>query len=231
MSTISKATVISVKEHGSEIREYMLQLDKNYYFEAGSFLLLTLDVKDSYSRWPESRNFSIASAYDESGVIKLIIKKVGAYTSRIFDELQVGSKCVVKYAFGDFLLPFFDKKAPICCIAGGTGIAPVLSFCEQLRRNGMQDRLHVFYSFKNKEELLDLTTLQSIVPLKQLHLFSTRELLEFIPNRRIEWKDIIIESFNFQKTHFYICGNEVFTNYFKEQLEGVGATNIYTDEW
>ena len=155
MSTISKAKVLSIREYGSDVREYIFQLEKNHYFEAGSFLLLTLEKKEDYSRWPsESRNFSIASQYNEEGTLKLIIRKVGYYTGRIFDELKVGSECVVKYAFGDFLLPFFDKSAKICCIAGGTGIAPILGFCEQLKKEKRENNLHVYYSFKNEDELI-----------------------------------------------------------------------------
>ncbi|MBP1615655.1 MAG: oxidoreductase FAD/NAD(P)-binding domain protein [Bacteroidetes bacterium] len=231
MSTISKATVLSIKEYGSDIREYLLKLDKNYYFEAGSFLLLTLDVRDSYSRWPESRNFSIASAYNKEGTIKLIIRRVGEYTGRIFNELLVGSKCVVKYSFGDFLLPFIDKKSPICCIAGGTGIAPILSFCEQLKSETQSERLHIFYSFKNEEELLGLKILEKTVSNGFLHLFCTRKSMEGTINRRIAWNDIQDEILDCSSSHYYICGGEDFTSYFKDNLINVGAENIYTDEW
>ncbi|MCI1648741.1 MAG: FAD-dependent oxidoreductase [Bacteroides sp.] len=231
MSTISKATVLSVKEYGKEVREYTLKLEKNHYFEAGSFLLLTLEKKDDYTRWPESRNFSIASAYNKTGIIKLIIRQVGAYTTRIFNELQIGSECVVKYAFGDFLLPFFDKKGAICCLAGGTGIAPVLSFCEQLKEGGMQHRLHVFYSFKNEEELIDLDILKANVPVGQLHLFCTRQQMSAIPHRRIKEEDLQKGGLDYHAGHFYICGGETFTSTFKTYLENSGAENIYTDEW
>jgi len=231
MGTISKATVLSIKEHGSEIREYTLQLAKNHYFEAGSFLQLTLENKEDYTRWPESRNFSIASAFNPNGTVKLIIRKVGFYTARIFDELQVGSSCTVKYAFGDFLLPFFDKQATICCVAGGTGIAPILSFCEQAEREGQAGRLHVFYSFKNKEEQPGMEVLKSIVPNGQLHLFSTRQELENITNRRISWNDIQDSGIDLLPSHFYICGGETFTSNFATNLKAVGVENIYTDEW
>lgn len=231
MGTISKATVLSIKEHGNEIREYTLQLEKNHYFEAGSFLQLTLEVKEDYTRWPESRNFSIASAFNENGTVKLIIRRVGTYTTRIFNELTEGNRCTVKYAFGDFLLPFFDKQASVCCIAGGTGIAPILSFAEQLQKQGQQNRLQVFYSFKNKEEQPGLDVLKSIVPDTNLHLFCTREKIESISNRRINWSDILNYGFDFQTAHFYICGGEEFTKYFRENLKSVQAENVYTDEW
>jgi len=231
MGTISKASVLSILEHGTEIREYTLKLEKNHYFESGSFLQLTLEDKEDYTRWPESRNFSIASAFKEDGTIKLIIGKVGVYTSRIFNELKVGSVCTVKYAFGDFLLPFFDKKASVCCIAGGTGIAPILGFCEQLLNEDNTDRLHVFYSFKNEEEMQGVKLLKSIVPESKLHLFCTRQEMAEFPNRRIEWKDIQTSDIDLIDSHFYICGGETFTSYFVNNLKSEGAENLYTDEW
>ena len=231
MGTISKATVIAIREYGTEIREYSLKLEKNHYFEPGSFLQLTLEVKDDYTRWPESRNFSIASAFNDNGTVKLIIRKVGMYTTRIFNELSVGKSCTVKYAFGDFLMPFFDKNAPICCIAGGTGIAPILSFCEQLKRDGKSDRLHVYYSFKNEEEKQGIEILKSIVPKDQLHLFCTRQEISELPKRRITWNDIETSKIDLLQSHFYICGGESFTSYFATNLKIGGVDNIYTDEW
>jgi ferredoxin-NADP reductase len=226
---ISKARVLGIKEYGSEIKEYTLKLEKNYYFEAGTFLLLTLELKDDYTRWPDSRNFSIASAYNENETIRLIIRKVGEYTHRIFNELEVGSDCVVKYAYGDFLLPFFDKAAPIYCIAGGTGIAPILSFTEQLRKNDDANRLHVFYSFKNSLEQPGIELLKEVVPSNQLHLFSTREKINGVNNRRILFTDI--SNADFKNGHFYICGCEEFTMNFVKYLKANNSENIYTDEW
>jgi len=231
MGTISKGTVLSIIEHGSEIREYTLKLKKNHYFESGSFLQLTLEEKEDYTRWPDSRNFSIASSFREDGTIKLIIQKVGIYTNRIFNELHVGDSCTVKYAFGDFLLPFFDKKSSICCIAGGTGIAPILSFCEELKKESKSERIHVFYSFKTEEEKQGIEILQSIVPADQLHLFCTRQEIKGFPKRRIARDDIVSSKIDLSQSHFYICGGESFTSYFANNLKTVGVNNIYTDEW
>lgn len=231
MATISKATVISIKQYGSEIREYLLQLEKNNYFEAGSFLQLTLDTDKDFTRWPDSRNFSIASAHNEEGIIKLIIRKVGEYTGRIFNELSIGSVCTVKYAFGDFLLPFFEKKPLIYCIAGGTGIAPVLGFCEQLKKQGLTDNFHVYYSFKNESEFIGHEFLAKNTIQANLHLFSSRQEIKNILNRRITFEDIDIDLKILSKSYFYICGGETFTRYFVEKLKGINAENIFTDEW
>ncbi len=231
MATISRATVCEIKEYGKDIKEYILKLDKNNYFEPGSFLLLSLEEKEDYTKWPGSRNFSIASVYSKDAKIRLIIRKVGKYTTRIFNELTLGKTCVVKYAFGDFLLPFYDTRNPICCIAGGTGIAPILSFAEELKKNEQEKRIHVYYSFKNSEENIGIDLLKEMVPEHQLHLYSTREQLLDINCRRIERDDILNSGLNIESSYFYICGSENFTNYFKNLLLGEGAQNIYTDEW
>lgn len=231
MATISKATICEIKQYGKDIKEYILELDKNNYFEPGSFLLLSLEDKNDYTKWPESRNFSIASIHSKEAKIRLIIRKVGAYTARIFEELTIGKSCTVKYAFGDFLLPFYDVKNPICCIAGGTGIAPILSFAEELKKNKQEKRLHVYYSFKNSEENMGINILKEIVPENQLHLYSTREKISGVNCRRIEKNDILNSGLDFSLSHFYICGSENFTNYFKGVLLEEEASNIYTDEW
>ena len=229
MGTISKATVLTVEKHGEEVREYTLQLHKNNHFEAGSFLQLTLEIKKDLSRWPDSRNFSIASAYNKEGIIRLIIRQFGSYTKRIFNELQPGSECTVKYAFGDFLLPFFDKQATICCVAGGTGIAPILGFCEQMSQTGSLNRLHVYYSFKHANEMPGVELLRKLLPAENLHLFCTQQEMDQIPNRRIVFEDI--QFTDLSSTYFYICGNESFTHYFVGNLKKIKAENIYTDEW
>ncbi len=233
MSTISKATVVSIKEYGPEVREYILQLEKNHYFETGSFLLLTLEQRTDYTRWPaESRCFSIASQHNDLSTIRLIIRKVGYYTGLIFSQLNPGSQCTVKYAFGDFLLPFFDKQPPICCIAAGTGIAPILGFCENLKTEGRNHQLHVFYSFKNEDEYIGKEILKKSVPAAQLHLFCTRQDLNGTINRRLSPEDIFeYLGDDLNRTHFYICGDESFTKSLKNKLLQKSCHNIYTDEW
>ncbi len=232
MQIVTKAKIISIKEYSDDLREYLIAPEKYKRYDAGTFLQLTLDDVTASDYWPESRTFSVASSYNNKDKqIKLIIRKVGAYTTRIFNELAIGDSCMVKYAFGDFLLPFYDIKSSICCIAGGTGIAPILSFAEELKKIQQEKRLHVYYSFKNSEENMGINILKEIVPENQLHLYSTREKISGVNCRRIEKNDILNSGLDFSLSHFYICGSENFTNYFKGVLLEEEASNIYTDEW
>lgn len=229
MATISKAEVIAVKKYNDEVREFTLKLEKPTYFDAGSFLQLTLE-KEIANRWPESRNFSIASGYRKDGVIKLIIRKVGSYTTRIFDELSVGAICTVKLSFGDFLLPFKKRESLIVCIAGGTGIAPILSFIEELKDANEVDRLKLIYTVKNSSELFGNEVIDSL-PKSNLILHSTREVLDGFVSGRPTIDSIKSLNPDFKNDSFYICGGEAFTKQFKSDLLAVGANNLFTDEW
>jgi ferredoxin-NADP reductase len=231
MATISRAKVVEINPISNDVREYILKPEKYNYFDPGTFLQLTLENLVDGNRWPESRNFSIASSENTENTIRLIIKKIGNYTARIFNELNVGSFCFIKYSFGDFLLPFYDSENKIICIAGGTGIAPILSFAEYLNKIGQKDRLVVFYSSRKYDSLIKFDLLVKAVIQENLNIYLSREKNEKFKFGRINTNDVIKKSDDISKDHFYICGGEDFTNTFKVNLKKAGAENIYSDEW
>ena len=71
MSIFSRATVIDVKDYGNDIKEFTLKLDNYKWFEAGTFLQLTLKNVTASERWPDSRPFSIASYSTENKTRRL----------------------------------------------------------------------------------------------------------------------------------------------------------------
>ena len=106
-----------------------------------------------------------------------------------------------------------------------------MGFCEELDKKSQLERLHVFYSFKNKDEAVGLDILKKYVPANQLYLHSTREEVDNTTNRRILEKDIIDKKLLGIQSNFYICGSSEFTSKFKNFLEEQGVEDIYTDEW
>jgi len=230
MATISKATVIKIKEYGTDVREYILKPEKYNFFDAGTFLQLALEEPQN-NRWPESRNFSLASNFSDDKTIRLVIRRIGSFTSRIFEELKVGAHCYLKYSFGDFLLPFYDSLNPIVCIAGGTGVAPFISFAGQLSKDEQIDRMHLYYSAKTQEELVCFEELSKLLPKQNCNISLTREDNPNFEKGRISLDKIKSEIPNIEEAHFYICGGEEFTAHFKNGLIAEGAKIIYTDEW
>ena len=231
MSIFSRATVIDVKDYGNDIKEFTLKLDNYKRFEAGTFLQLTLNEVTASERWTDSRPFSIASYYNEDKTMRLIIRKVGKYTSKIFEKLIIGSVCTVKYAFGEFVLPMFDKKNEIVCIAGGTGISPFLSFIECLEREGGIDRIKLFYSVRTQKDYIELDYIKNTISKDNLFLYCTGEKVGYAKNERIKIEEILKNVKEKGKANFYICGSNEFIADFKRELKENNIEKINTDEW
>lgn len=225
MNHVTQAKVVQVIGHSKDVREYVLELEKVRKYYPGSFVQLTLDLVTASDIWPDSRTFSIAS-YDK-GIMKFIIKKAGTYTSKIFNELNIGSKCTIKYPFGEL----FNKNL-VCekhlFIAGGVGITPYLSLTKYYYMNGLIDNISLFYSAKYFNDLLHYESLKDMLG-ENMEVFITREKCNGCHSKRISIENIT--SIADKETNIYICGSKSFNKDYKELLLTNGYTKIYMDEW
>ena len=225
MSYVSQAEVVNIIKHNTEIREYELRLDKERSYNPGSFVQLTLDLVTASDIWPDSRTFSIASY--KKGVMNFIIKNVGRYTDRIFDELNEGDKCTIKYPFGDLYSKNFNNEKHLL-LAGGVGITPYLGLIEYFETIGKTDRVSLFYSVKYSVDLIHYDKLNNVLG-SNLEIFTTREQNNYFHNRRIGFEDI--SKVSDIDTNIYICGSKSFNTEFKSLLQENGYKKIHMDEW
>lgn len=227
MQVVTQAEVLSIIDLTENIKEFVLKPEKYRRFEPGAFLQLSLDIISASDYWPDSRTFSIACNYNKEKTIKLIIKKVGNYTSRIFNELIIGSTLTLKYSFSDMFLPEDDNKSNIVCIAGGTGIVPFFSFIEYLKEEDQIDRMKLYYSAKNEEEFLNFDFIKDELN-KNVKFYCTQSETDLAINGRIKISDISNYS---KQDNFYICGSAEFIDYFSYKLSELGFENIHFDKW
>lgn len=123
----------------------------------------------------ELHPYSIASAPNIEGKIKLGIKKLGDYTNHI-EMLEIGDHVNVFGAYGNFAEKFLQSKRDCVCIGGGIGITPFLGiwdmalnsdervyldesyelaeFHEEAVKAWKSPRVHQFYSVKTQEEAI-----------------------------------------------------------------------------
>ncbi len=231
MQVVTSAEIISIKEYSEDLREYILKPEKYRRFDAGTFLQLALEDVSASEYWPESRTFSMASAYNKTKTIKLIIRKVGKFTKRIFEETKVGSKLTIKYSFGDMLLPQFDTQCEVVCIAAGTGIAPFLSFMEELENENQLDRMKLLYTVRREEDFISYEEIKDKIHNDNLMLFSTDIKSEKAEYRLLNTNDIFTVTKEKERAHYYICGSPEFISFFKTELESNNIKNIHLDEW
>ncbi len=225
MNHVTQAKVVQVIEHSKVIREYILELEKERKYNPGSFVQLTLDLVTASDIWPESRTFSIASY--EKGIMKFIIKNVGFYTSRIFDELGVDDKCTIKYPFGDLFNKNFVNEKHLF-IAGGVGITPYLSLIKYYELNNLLNNISLFYSAKYFKDLLHYEPLKNVLG-ENMEVFITREKCTGCHSKRISIENV--KRIADKETNIYVCGSKSFNKDYKELLNENGYTKIYMDEW
>ncbi len=223
---VSKAKVLSIRILSDRTREYILELENNFQHEPGQFLQLTLEDVDYSSIWPDSRSFSIASFEMPNNKIRLVIKKEGQFTNKLFEKVQVNNFVTLKLPYGNFIPPFDFSKT--LCIAGGTGIAPFLSFFDFFKANGMLHNLSLFHSTKFFGEAVLYNLLVSELG-ENYKLFLTFDKLSNVYNRRITIEDI---NNKFSKnTNIFICGNKQFNYFFQNSLKQLGYNNIVIENW
>jgi len=92
---------------------------------------------------------------NDDGLWQFIVRRVpnGACTGHLFDQVRVGESLVLDGPYG--LASLRPLQRDVVCIAGGSGLAPMLSIARaaapSLREEGR--RLHFFYGARTQRDL------------------------------------------------------------------------------
>jgi toluene monooxygenase electron transfer component len=144
------ATLTSVRELTPDLREFCFKLDKHVEFKPGQYALLY------FPGVAGPRAYSMSNISQGTGRWDFQIKKVpdGAGTTALFERLQPGDTLRIDGPYGMAYLRT-DSPRDIVCIAGGSGLAPVLSIARGMAANpAMATRkLHFFYGGRRPEDI------------------------------------------------------------------------------
>jgi predicted ferric reductase len=118
-------------------------------FEAGQFVWLTLDRPPFSLR---EHPFSIASPPEDWPAFRFAIRAAGDFTATVGD-LPVGTRAYLDGPHGS--LGSLPAEAPgLCCITGGTGIAPILSILSHRAAQAHDRPIVVFHGSSTEAERL-----------------------------------------------------------------------------
>lgn len=141
----TRGTIVGQKELTHDIVELRVALDDPMPFKAGQYAEIRLE------EFSLSRNYSFAMAPkgQEAGELVFHVRKVpgGKFTEWLFAANRQETRLSMSGPFGDFYLRAAegDKPAPIVCVAGGSGMAPILSVLEQAKWAGeTRDAVYLF---------------------------------------------------------------------------------------
>ena len=108
----------------------------------------------------ESRSYSFSNAPDEKTLTFLVKLTPGGVMSTYLDErAKVGDQLTFTGPNGSFFLR--EGQGPALLLAGGTGLAPILSILRTMRSNGSRP-LHLIYGVNTDDDAVELDTLERL---------------------------------------------------------------------
>jgi len=129
----------SIERVTRDIRRVIVSTGCQAEFLAGQFVLLHLaDVV-------APRAYSMSNTPNGDGTWEFYIKRApgGEFTGALFDRIAAGASLELEGPYGMAFLRL-DSDRPVLCIAGGSGISPMLSIARALARDHGRRPVHFY---------------------------------------------------------------------------------------
>jgi predicted ferric reductase len=213
--------VDAVREVDAGLTEIALRpLGRPVAFAPGQFAMIYLEGKDGWHRHP----FTISSAPHE-GVVRVTVKALGDYTSRLQQIIEPGMPAVIGGPHGRF--GHWKGTDRQVWIAGGVGVAPFLSWLRGLGEHPLPDRVDFFYTADGEppfaEEIRAITDAHEHV---HAHLIDTS-----IEGRLTTERVLATVDGDARELSVFLCGPQGMLRTFQTQLRraGVPARRIHRE--
>lgn len=145
-----RARLLASREITHDIREFRFVAEHGADFLPGQFAMLDLPGLDS------SRAYSLSNTGNSQGEWHFQIRRVahGQGTHVLFDKLAVGDEIGLDGPYG---LAYLRPESPrdIVCVAGGSGLAPMISIARGAVEAGMlaARKLYFFYGARTPRDV------------------------------------------------------------------------------
>jgi predicted ferric reductase len=200
-------------------------------FAPGQFTWLTVRASPFAMR---EHPFSIASSAERGQRIELSIKALGDFTSTIKD-IRSGTTAWIDAPYGTFSIDDAPDAAGYAFVAGGIGIAPIMSMLRTLADRGDRRPLVLFYGNRVWDRIAfreELDALQSRLDLKVIHV-----LLEppaaWTGERGFVNEDLLMRHLppERHRFHCFLCGPTPMTANVESALAALGipAAHVHSE--
>ncbi len=144
-----RATLAGTRDLTHDLREFRFSTEGAPGFLPGQYALFRLPGVDGF------RTYSMSNV-DGGGEWHFMVKRMpgGVGTAALFDQVPVGATLDLDGPYG---LAYLRAGSPrdLLCIAGGSGLAPILSIVRGAVRTRALDarRIHVFYGARTPRDI------------------------------------------------------------------------------
>lgn len=150
-----KCRVVAIDDLTHDIKRLRLLPNKPLDFSAGQYAQLQFT--------PElSRPYSMAGVCgDETLEFHVRLVPDGRVTGFIANELRVGDSVKLSGPLGTAYLRQ-RHNGPMLCVAGGTGLAPILSIVRAATEAGMDNPIHIYFGVRAARDVYGLDDLAAL---------------------------------------------------------------------
>jgi ferredoxin-NADP reductase len=225
------ATITAIRTETNPLAKTLtLQPIVPWTFKAGQHLILRLTDDKGYIA---ARDYSLSSA-PSSGALEITVLRArgGEVSGWAHDRLAVGDTVQISDPLGIDFSWTPDISAPILLLAGGIGIAPLMSIWREHRLKDARSSIRLAYSVRTAEDICFDTDLSPTREIETVQLWTTRQTTERSHHGRIAAETLspLLES----NQHVYICGPTSFVDAMERILHhelDVPAERILTERF
>ncbi|MBL7089569.1 2Fe-2S iron-sulfur cluster-binding protein [Acidovorax sp.] len=152
---IIKATVLAIEDPTHDIKRLILQPAKALDFSPGQYAQLQFTPA-------HVRPYSMAgTAQDKTLEFHIRLVPQGRVTAYVANELRVGDTVRVSGPMGSAYLRR-KHTGPMLCVAGGTGLAPILSIVRGVAAAGMGNPIYLYFGVRSERDIYGLEWLEAL---------------------------------------------------------------------
>lgn len=142
-------TIIELDHPTDRLVRLRLHVEDRVDHLAGQHYVVRLRAPDGYTA---QRSYSIASDPDDP-LLELMVECLpgGEVSGFLHDVAEVGDVLELRGPIGGWFV--WEGDVPAVCLAGGSGVVPVVAMTRVARRLGVRDRLRVVVVARTWEEL------------------------------------------------------------------------------
>jgi ferredoxin-NAD(P)+ reductase (naphthalene dioxygenase ferredoxin-specific) len=152
---IVKATVAAIEDQSHDIQRLLLRPAKPIEFSPGQYVQLQFTPA-------HVRPYSMAGLCDDAH-FEFHVRRVpeGRVSGYIAQQLKVGDAVKVSGPLGSAYLRR-QHEGPMLCVAGGTGLAPILSILRGALAQGMANETHLYFGVRSPRDIYGLPWLEQL---------------------------------------------------------------------
>lgn len=224
---IVKATVTAIEDLTHDIKRLRLRPAKPIEFSPGQYVQLQFTPA-------HARPYSMAGLCDDDQFefhVRLVPD--GRVTGYIAEQLKVGDAVKVSGPLGSAYLRR-KHEGPMLCVAGGTGLAPILSIVRGAIAQGMKNPIFLYFGVRSPRDIYGMVWLEQ---LQQQHPgLQVRVVVTSGGNPALHRCGLVTEAIEQDHADLggwraYLCGSPpmVEASTVLVRRKGIAAEHIYAD--